>query len=164
MKKIWPPIINAKVEAAASGKIFGEIWKAGRAVVFADGWYAWRRGRKLRQPYYFHLKSEKPLFFAAIGHLKGKTLKPHNDDGFVIVTVESKGSMAGIHDRSPLVLSAELVREWIDPDTSEDRLAQIIQECLAQPDIFKWHPVSNAVTNVKHDGQDLVKPKSEDLD
>ncbi|EMH77931.1 hypothetical protein EHI8A_034350 [Entamoeba histolytica HM-1:IMSS-B] len=163
-EKNWPSTITARMETAASSKIFGEIWKNGRAVILADGWYACCKGRKARQHYYFNLQSEKPLFIAAIGYLRERALKPYDGDGFVIVTTESKGSMADIHDRSPLILSAELVREWMDPDTSEERLVEIIQECLAQPDVFKWHPVSNVVNSVKHDGQDLVKPKSEDLD
>lgn len=37
-----PPAKNARVETAASGKLFKSIWSSGRAIVPADGWYEWK--------------------------------------------------------------------------------------------------------------------------
>lgn len=33
------PLINARVETAAEGRMFRPLWERGRAIVFADGWY-----------------------------------------------------------------------------------------------------------------------------
>ncbi len=33
-----PPLINARVETAASSRMFKPLWQHGRAICFADGW------------------------------------------------------------------------------------------------------------------------------
>jgi putative SOS response-associated peptidase YedK len=37
-----PQTINARAETAASGRYFKELWKTGRVLVPADGWFEWR--------------------------------------------------------------------------------------------------------------------------
>lgn len=37
------PLINARVETAASSRMFRSLWQHGRAIVFADGWFEWVR-------------------------------------------------------------------------------------------------------------------------
>ncbi|STT54380.1 Gifsy-2 prophage protein [Klebsiella pneumoniae] len=34
-----PPLINARVETAASSRMFKPLWEHGRAICFADGWF-----------------------------------------------------------------------------------------------------------------------------
>lgn len=38
-----PPLINARVETAASSRMFKPLWQHGRAICFADGWFEWKR-------------------------------------------------------------------------------------------------------------------------
>ena len=38
-----PPLINARVETAASSRMFKPVWQHGRAVCFADGWFERKR-------------------------------------------------------------------------------------------------------------------------
>ncbi len=38
-----PPLINARVETAASSRMFKPLWEHGRAICFADGWFEWKR-------------------------------------------------------------------------------------------------------------------------
>lgn len=61
------PLINSRVETAASSRMFKTLWNHGRAVVFADGWYEWQRSSDKKQPYFIYQKSHEPQFFAAIG-------------------------------------------------------------------------------------------------
>ena len=37
------PLINARVETAATSRMFKPLWNHGRAIVFADGWYEWKK-------------------------------------------------------------------------------------------------------------------------
>ncbi|MGA7781068.1 MAG: SOS response-associated peptidase [Paraburkholderia sp.] len=37
-----PQTINARADTAASGRYFKELWKTGRVLVPADGWFEWR--------------------------------------------------------------------------------------------------------------------------
>lgn len=38
-----PPLINARVETAASSRMFKPLWEHGRAICFADGWFEWKK-------------------------------------------------------------------------------------------------------------------------
>ncbi len=37
------PLINARVETAATSRMFKPLWQHGRAICFADGWFEWKR-------------------------------------------------------------------------------------------------------------------------
>lgn len=37
------PLINAIVETAATSRMFKPLWNHGRAIVFADGWFEWKK-------------------------------------------------------------------------------------------------------------------------
>ena len=105
------PLIKARGETAATGRMFKPLWNHGRAIVPADAWYEWKRDGEKKQPYLIYHKKKEPLFFAAIG--KAPYDKDHGHEGFVIVTAASNKGMVDIHDRRPLVLSADAVREWL---------------------------------------------------
>jgi len=66
--------------------------------------------------------------------------------------------MLDIHDRRPVVLPADLAREWIDPNTTSQRAEQIVQELGLQSEAFEWYQVSKAVGNVKNTGAALIGP------
>ncbi len=61
------PLINARVETAVSSRMFAPLWKHGRALVPASGWYEWKKSSdnpQLKQPYLgfsFHWPSN-PLY------------------------------------------------------------------------------------------------------
>jgi putative SOS response-associated peptidase YedK len=38
-----PPLINARVETAATSRMFKPLWQHGRAICFADGWFEWKK-------------------------------------------------------------------------------------------------------------------------
>ena len=155
-----PPPINARVETVASGKFFKQIWPH-RALVAADGWYEWVKDEsdlKHKQPYFIRLRGGGPMFFAAIGQLPPAGSEVREDDGFVIITADAQGGMLNIHDRRPVVLPADLAREWIDPNTTSQRAEQIVQELGLQSEAFEWYQVSKAVGNVKNTGAALIAP------
>lgn len=64
------------------------------------------------------------MFFAALAEVH-RGLEPDPQDGFVIITADSDQGMVDIHDRRPVVLSPEHAREWVDPETTPERAAEI---------------------------------------
>ncbi len=38
-----PPLINARVETAATSRMFKPLWQHGRVICFADGWFEWKK-------------------------------------------------------------------------------------------------------------------------
>ncbi len=156
-----PPAINARVETAATSKFFRDVWKTGRAIVPADGWYEWKKDAespKLKQPYFIRLRSGEPMFFAALGQFqRGGMLEPKDGDGFVIITSSSCAGMLDIHDRRPLVLPAEYAARWMGPELSPVEAEQLALEHGLGVEEFDWYPVSREVGNVRNEGRQLIE-------
>ena len=67
-----PDPINARVETVTTGKFLKQLWPNSRALVMADGWYEWVKdpnNPKKKQPYFIRLKSQAPMFFAALAQV-----------------------------------------------------------------------------------------------
>ncbi|MEQ0584317.1 SOS response-associated peptidase family protein [Pantoea dispersa] len=154
------PLINARGETAASGRMFKPLWEHGRAIVPADGWFEWQRSGAGKQPYFIYHREGQPLFFAAIG--KPPFDREHSREGFVIVTAASNQGMVDIHDRRPLVLTADAVREWLSNETSPARAAEIARDSALPESAFTWHPVTTKVGNVHNQGPELVQTGDSD--
>lgn len=113
--------------------------------------------KKKKQPYFIRLKEEGPMFLAALAEVH-QGLEQDSQDGFVIITADSDQGMVDIHDRRPVVLSAEHAREWIDPETTQGARYRDLQRVL-QPDRgFTWFEVSKYVGNVRNQGPHLITP------
>lgn len=150
------PLINARGETAASGRMFKPLWNHGRAIVPANGWFEWKKEDGKKQPFYIYHRKERPLFFAAIG--RQPFGQDHGKEGFVIVTSSSNKGMVDIHDRRPLVITADAVREWLSNDTSPQRAEEIAHDAAVPEEEFTWHPVSKKVGNIHNQGKELIEP------
>jgi putative SOS response-associated peptidase YedK len=58
-----PPLINARVETAASSRMFKTLWQHGRAICFADGWFEWKKEGDKKQPYFIHRADGQPILW-----------------------------------------------------------------------------------------------------
>ena len=156
-----PPAINARVETAATSKFFRDVWKVGRAIVPADGWYEWKKdpdNPTIKQPYLIKLRSDEPLFMAALGQFqRGGMLDPQDGDGFVIITASSDVGMIDIHDRRPVIFTPECAAHWLDPELSPAEAEDLALEHGLSVEEFEWHPVGKAVGNVRNEGPELMK-------
>lgn len=148
------PLINARGETAARGRMFKPLWNHGRAIVPADGWFEWQKEAGNKQPFYIFHRNREPLFFAAIG--KQPFGQDHGKEGFVIVTSPSNQGMVDIHDRRPLVIGAGAVREWLSAGTSARRAEEIVHDAAVPEKDFTWHPVSKKVGNIHNQGRELI--------
>ena len=135
--------INARVETAAKKPLFRDAWKNRRCIVPADGWYEWREEAGRKQPYYFHLRSGEPLFFAGLW----------SGDTFCILTTKANGLLAQIHDRRPLALVDAAASTWINdaPLGPEELLPKLIS-----PDEIAFHSVSSRVSSPRNDSPELI--------
>lgn len=150
------PLINARVETAAGSRMFKPLWQHGRAIVFADGWFEWKKEGNTKQPYLIYRKDRKPLLFAAIGSAPFEREDQH--EGFVIVTAAADEGLVDIHDRRPLVLTPEAARKWLRQDTSGLEAERLAREGNVPASKFTWHAVSRAVGSVKNQGAELIEP------
>jgi putative SOS response-associated peptidase YedK len=153
-----PAPINARVETVTTGKFFKALWPQGRALVMADGWYEWvsdPHDPRRKQPYFIRLKSQAPMFMAALAQVRSG-LEPNEGDGFVIITAASDAGMVDIHDRRPLVLGPADARAWIDLEVPADQAERLARERCLPVEAFEWFAVGEAVGNVRNEGAQLI--------
>ena len=63
--------------------------------------------------------------------------------------------MARLHDRMPLILPANLHREWLG--ATEDDAPHLLRAVTSMPvPALRAHTISDRVNNVRNDGPDLV--------
>lgn len=76
-------------------------------------------------------------------------------DSFAIITTEANAIMAPVHDRMPVILSAEGINAWLDPDYTD---AVGLQEMLVPypADEMKVRVVSSRVNNSRNEGSELL--------
>jgi putative SOS response-associated peptidase YedK len=156
-----PQTINARAETAANGRYFRELWKTGRVLVPADGWFEWRieassneeleqsseaaraapRAEPVRQPYYVRLKRDEPMYLAALSNVHGT--QPQTEGmGLVIVTAAADEGLVDVHDRRPLVLGRDAARRWLDPTLGGAELDDLARHACVSAAKFRWYRVS----------------------
>ena len=150
-----PVSINARIEKAASGPYFRALFKSGRAIVPADGWYEWTGAAGNKQPWYIRQKSDKPMFMAALTDFRPDREAPE-DCGFVIVTAPAEGGLVDVHDRRPLVFAAEDAALWMDNELPPDQAEHLARSMSLPTDAFDWYPVSKDVNRVASNDAHLI--------
>ncbi|WP_454872353.1 SOS response-associated peptidase [Paraburkholderia xenovorans] len=166
-----PQTINARADAAPNGRYFKELWKTGRVLVPADGWFEWRvetapvtsiaqsKDRTdeppIRQPYFVHLKSGAPMYLAALSSVHGTEAQTEGM-GMVIVTAAADTGLVDVHDRRPLAFAPDAARRWLDPALPLDELEQLARSAGLAAARFRWHRVSREVDRTLKDEPGLI--------
>jgi putative SOS response-associated peptidase YedK len=160
-----PPLISARGEDAATHPAFANAVKRRRAVVPATGFYAWRVVDGARVPQFISLPGDEVLVFAGLYEW---WRNPAAADGAPerwllsasILTRPASGALAGIHERMPVFLEADLVESWLDPQEEGDQ--ELIDEAFAGAGEvaarMQFHEVGRAVESVQNDGEQLTEP------
>ncbi|EOG1022821.1 MULTISPECIES: SOS response-associated peptidase [Klebsiella pneumoniae complex] len=145
-----PLLINARVETAATSRMFKSLWQHGQAICFANGWFEWKREGDKKQPYFIHRADGQPIFMAAIGSIPFE--RGDETEGFLIVNAVVDQGLVDIHDRKPLVMTPEVARELMWQDVTGAEAVEIAGDGAISTDHFSWHPVSRTESKVKNQG------------
>ena len=97
-------IINARGETALDKPMFRRSLLERRCVVPTTGFYEWD---KQKTKYRFHLPGQNVLYLAGLWNVF------QGEERFVILTTAPNHSMAGIHDRMPVLLTNEEAIPWL---------------------------------------------------
>ena len=160
-----PPLISARAEDAATHPSFANAVKKRRAVVPATGYYEWRVVDGARVPQFISLPGDELLVFAGLYEWwRNPAAADGAPDRWLlsasILTRPSSGTLAGIHDRMPVFLDADLVEGWLDPQEEGDQ--DLIDEAFAGADEvaarIQFHEVGGAVESLQNDGEQLTEP------
>jgi putative SOS response-associated peptidase YedK len=163
-------MINARVETAASKPAYRSALARRRCLLPAAGWYEWKRADGEKQPYFITTPGDGSVALAGLWEVwrpkpdtesEGNRAGNGKDQGkdadplitTAVLTTDSQGIAAEIHDRMPLVLPRSAWGRWLDPDVSD------VAELLADPvvELEAW-PVSAQVNSVRNNGPELIEP------
>ncbi|MBB4517165.1 SOS response-associated peptidase [Paraburkholderia fungorum] len=140
-----PMMINARLDKAASST-WKAMFKSGRILVPADGWYEWLPMAGRKQPYFIQANSGPPIYFAGLSSARpdapAHEPAPGVVFGFVLVTAPAESGMLDVHDRRPLVLTLEEARVWLDPATTLEEALHLANNAGKTSDDFHWHKVT----------------------
>lgn len=110
-------IINARAESALERPMFCESVKTRRCVIPAAGFYEWNAKK---EKYVITKEKGSVLYLAGLYNLYD------NEKRFVILTTAANDSMKYVHERMPLVLEENEVREWLLKDQMASDLLEKI--------------------------------------
>jgi putative SOS response-associated peptidase YedK len=151
-----PMSINTRLEKV-SGSYWKPLLKRGRAIVPAGGWYEWTGEKGNKQPWHIHRADRRPLYMAALANFAPET-EHKASNGFTIVTADAQGGMVDIHDRRPVVLSAQEAALWLSPWADAAAAEELLRTRALGPENFEWYKVDRALGNVRSQGPKLVEP------
>jgi putative SOS response-associated peptidase YedK len=147
-------LINARAETLERKRSFAESFLRRRCLIPADGFYEWKRSGKSRQPYFFQMKDESLFAFAGIWD------QWQRDDVSIsscaIITTTPNELLATIHDRMPVILTAEAQGAWLGDDADPRELKALLAPFPAAA--MKSFPVSTRVNHAQVDEAELVEP------
>lgn len=158
--KIGSRMINAVGETASSKPAFRAAFKKRRCLVLANGFFEWRKDGKRKIPTYIFPKSGEPMAFAGLW----ETWKsPENELvlSCTILTTTPNSFIEPVHNRMPVILSAETESLWLDPLTEDPKVLEPLL-VPAPPELLTSYTVSDTVNSVKNQGPECIQPDSEE--
>lgn len=143
-------LLNIRSEGAHEKRSFRTALLSRRCVLPADGFYEWRRGGDRPVPFHLRPRDGGLLLFAGLWTGDG------DHGAAAILTTSPNAVLAPIHDRMPVILSAEGLRRWLAPDTPEEELRGLLRPCSEER--LEAVPVGERVGSVKNDDESCLSP------
>jgi len=155
-------VINARGESVMDKPAFSAAMKRRRCLVPADGFYEWKATGAGKQPFYVRAKSGAPLAFAGLW----ETWTGPNGEEMetaAIVTTRANRTLAGIHERMPVVVPPEAFNMWLDCANIDDKTAASLI-APASDDLLEAYEVSTAVNRTANDDPKLIERDFEPIE
>lgn len=145
--------INAKVETVDTKPFYRDAYQHRRCLVPADGYFEWRKTDHGKQPYYIHQDGASFAFAGLWEYWAGEQADPFHS--YTIITGPAADAIKDIHPRMPLILPSSAWKTWLNPETTTDQLADILN---APESDLRSYPISTRVNNPRHDSPDILQP------
>lgn len=106
-------IINARSETAREKRMFGSSLERRRCIIPSTGFYEWDASKK---KYLFNMPDSGMLYMAGIYN------QFDGENRFVILTTNANTSMEEVHNRMPVIIPKDQIRDWIFDYNQADEL------------------------------------------
>jgi putative SOS response-associated peptidase YedK len=146
-----PPLVNVRAETV--GWKFREQLNEKRCLVAATGFFEWATDGKAKRARNFTPTGRSVFAFAGLWDVwEGGDKKLVST---AIVTTTPNESVGVVHDRMPVILPRASYAEWLDPETPESRLLELLAPYPAE--LMGATNVGPKVNRVKNDGPERVE-------
>lgn len=133
---------NARLEDARDKPTFRAVWRHGRCLIPAGGYYEWTGQVGAKQPHFIAAAgNEETLWFAGLGSRWQGLLT------CTIMTRAANDAVAALHPRMPVILNADERDAWLGGSDNP---------ALGAEAMLRHHPVARF--GLRDDGPELIEP------
>lgn len=156
-------MINARIETVADKPAFRGPVVRRRCVIPASGYYEWQRGSGgAKRPFYLHPSAGRLAMAGVFDWWRDDSVPAEDPARWVlsasVLTTTPAPSLAHIHDRMPVMLTPDVVPDWLDR-ANEDAAALLDLARAASERVggsLVTRPVGPEVGNVRHNHPGLM--------
>ncbi len=148
-------MINARSETVHQKPAYRTAFRRRRCLIPADGFYEWKKTESGKQPYFICRRDRRPLAFAGLWEHWERGGEGGMESCAIIVTV-ANSVIRPVHDRMPVILSAQEYGRWLDPRNEDpEELLPLLSPCADAA--LEVYPVSRRVNSPRNQGADLLR-------
>jgi putative SOS response-associated peptidase YedK len=119
-------MINARSETISQKPSYAVPFQRRRCVIPSNGFYEWMKSENEKVPHFVHRVDDNIMSFAGI---YDRWKYPDGKDLFTysIITTTANDRIKHIHDRMPVVLNKDQIKEWLNPASNEQTLMEMLK-------------------------------------
>jgi len=157
-EKIAYSTINARADTVATKPAFRSAFRKRRCLILVDGYYEWKPVGKLKQPYFFHFSDERPFAVAGLWESWQPVANSAAErlETCTLITTDANSTVAPIHNRMPVILSANDAEVWLDPRNESAESLQHLLQPYPETELV-IDAVNPYVNNARHEGPECLQ-------
>lgn len=138
-------MINARSETITQKPSYAVPFQCRRCVVPSNGFYEWMKEGSNKIPHFVYRTDDPLMSFAAI---YDRWKYPDGKDLFTysIITTTANDGIKHIHERMPVVLNKDQIKDWLNPVSSEQQLMEMMRPLSA--DLISVEKVSDPAKEI----------------
>ncbi|HXY36302.1 MAG TPA: SOS response-associated peptidase [Planctomycetaceae bacterium] len=152
--KVGYSTINARAETVAKKPTFRQSFAKRRCLIPADGFYEWQRMDGRKQPFFIHMKDDRPFAFAGLWD-RWKRGDQAIESCSIIVS-NANELVEPIHDRMPVILDQEDYARWLDPKNQDTAALQGLLRPYPAEGMTAF-PISTLVNSPRNDQPECIE-------
>ena len=150
-------MINARAETLLEKPSFKRPLRKNRCIIFADGFYEWKKARDSKIPYFIGLKDSEPFGLAGLWDQWTDRTTGAKIFSSTIITTSPNDLIRDIHNRMPVILDPNDYQTWLSVKGMPD---DVFMACLKTypSDRMDAYEISLAVNSPANDSPALIEP------
>lgn len=139
--------LNAKSETLLTSNMYKDHALENRCIIIVDGFFEPHRSFNATIPFYCYIPSKEFEDGRDVIAFAGIYNSINDNTSCSIITTEANEYFSEIHNvkkRMPLVLSEDIVGDWLDPNLSKNNISSFLKEGFTKKE-FNSHSISKSL-------------------